>query len=656
MTHPSLSGQAHYIQRFRLLRALGQGAQGVVYEAHDPRLNRHVAIKTLALGEDATPAKALQLIDSAKTASRLTHPNIVPVFETGLHDGQPFVVFEYIEGTTLAELLQTGGALPADRAVILMSQILAGIAHVHASGFLHGDIKPANILVGQDGIPRVTDFGISRLARIAADEVTCSGTVQYMSPECVSKGHADYRSDVFALGLLFHEMLTGTPVFCAANDYAQMYSILNESVSAPSASRPGIDPRIDAIVLKAVEHDPCKRYADAGEMKTDLDRFRVPRRSELEAEQTQEPTHSTVSYLLRRMALKSDFPALSASFTRINQLTSQAGEAPMQAIADLVIRDFALTQKILRVVNSAEFAMGKVSRVSQAISLLGVSRLRSLIIGMSLAGSRRSGPGCPAVAAALADFFVAGVISRNIGRMLGLKTAEELFICGMFSRLGQLLTLYYLKDEYEAIQRHIADEGSDPLAASHAVLGLSFDELGIAVARHWHFPETITRAMRSLPAGEVVPVKDDVDRMQQCAAYARELCALARIENDQDREAAFAVHQARFSLAVPVDPERVRDLLAHSMTAVVKYVAAAELPMSQTTLLDGLRALAGRAGADSPDSADAASTAPQTGAPAPTTLDEPLSMSFRLAVPMPGTLKAPGLRMSGHAGTYAQSA
>lgn len=653
MTHPSLSDQAHYVQRFRLLRALGQGAQGVVYEAHDPQLNRHVAIKTLALGEDAAPNKAVQLMDSARTASSLSHPNIVQVFETGLHEGQPFVVFEYIEGTTLAELLQTAGALPADRAVIMMSQILAGIAHVHASGFLHGDIKPANILVGRDGIPRVTDFGISRPARIAAGEVTCSGTVQYMSPECVSKGHADYRSDVFALGLLFHEMLTGTPVFCAANDYAQMYSILNEVVPAPSASQPGIDPHIDAIVLKAVEHDPHKRYADAGQMKADLDRFRVPRRNEAEAGEAQEAPHSTVSYLLRRMALKSDFPALSASFTRINQLIAQAGEAPMQAIADLVIRDFALTQKVLRVVNSAEFAMGKVSRVSQAISLLGVSRLRSLIIGMSLAGSRRGGPGCPAVAAALADFFVAGVISRNIGRMLGLKTAEELFICGMFSRLGQLLTLYYLKDEHEAIQRHVADQGSDALAASHAVLGLSYDQLGIAVAQHWHFPATITRAMRSLPAGDVIPASSDADRMQHCAAYARELCALARIENDKDREAALAAHQARFAQAVPVDPDRVRDLLAHSITAVVKYVAAAELPMSQTTLLDGLRALACSAGNDAPGSAYAASSALRSEEPSQATHDGSLSMSARLAVPMPASFKGPGLRLPDHVGAHA---
>ena len=170
------------INRFRLLRPLGYGAQGVVYVAYDPQLDRQVAIKTLVLGKH-DPHQAQMLIAGARCASSLSHPNIVPVFEVGLHAGQPFVVFEYVEGRTLAALLQADGALPMASAVVLMSQILAGMAHVHASGLLHGDIKPANILIGANGIPRVTDFGISRRALAAAGEAVSSGTVEYMGPE-----------------------------------------------------------------------------------------------------------------------------------------------------------------------------------------------------------------------------------------------------------------------------------------------------------------------------------------------------------------------------------------------------------------------------------------------------------------------------------------
>lgn len=602
-TNPRLPAQ---IGRFRIERVLGEGAQGVVYQAYDVQLERHVAIKTGLLSADDAPAHAARLLESARTASSLSHPNIVQVFEVGLHDAQPYVVFEYIEGRNLADLLRDEGAMPPERAVVMMSQILAGIAHVHDSGFLHGDIKPANILVGADAIPRVTDFGIARPARRAAGEIVCSGTVQYMAPECVSAGQADYRSDVFALGLLFHEMLTGTAVFDAANDYARIYRILNEPVAAPSTLDARIDPRLDAVVLKAVAQEPAQRYANAGEMKADLDRHRVARESNrTPCARADAADNGTLNFLLRRMSLKTDFPALSASFGRLNELTSKSDQASLQAMADIVIRDFALTQKVLRVVNSAEFGLGKVTRVSQAIAMMGIARLRSLAIGMMLAGANRRGPGCPAIAAALTDFFVAGVIARNIGRAVGLRAVEELFICGMFSRLGQLLTLYYLRDEHDAIQRHIADRGIDAAAASEIVMGMSYDDLGIAVARRWGFPEIIVSSMRALDTGPLEPARDDSERIRHCAAYARELCALARIEHRPARQAAFDAHLQRYLPTIDVDRDQVRAILAHSMDAAAMYVTAAELDVNPTTLLDGLRQLA--AGDDA-----AAESAPTT--------------------------------------------
>ncbi|MCC7079477.1 MAG: HDOD domain-containing protein [Burkholderiales bacterium] len=627
MTSSSRTGMPVQISRFRILRTLGEGAQGIVYLGYDTQLERQVAIKTLRITEPADPHHSRGLIDSARTASSLSHPNIVQVFEVGVHEDQPYVVFEYIEGRNLADLLHEQGALPVDRAVVLMSQILAGLAQVHASGLLHGDIKPANILIGNDGVPRVADFGISRPARRAADEIACAGTVQYMAPECVSAGQADYRSDVFALGLMFHELLTGQPVFHATNDYARMYRILNEPVCAPSTLDARIDPRIDAIVLKAVQREPSARYANAIEMKADLDRYRIPHDESPAPDTLSADASTTLTFLLRRMSLKSDFPALSASFTRINELTSNADDTSMQAIADLVIRDFALTQKVLKIVNSAEFALGKVTRISQAISLIGIARLRSLAIGMMLAGGNRRGTGCSAVAAALTDFFVAGVIARNIGRMSGLKAVEELFICGMFSRLGQLLTLYYLRDEHDAIQRHAVDHGVTTMQASKAIMGLDYEELGTAVARRWNFPEVIVSAMRALPAG-IVPAATNADeRIWHCAAYARELCELARMEDALAREAAFEQHRTRFAQTIDVEAMQLRALLAHSMEAATKYVACAELDLKQTSLIEGLHALATCAANETPVS--------QTGRYGSDTSTVPLR---RAAVTTPATM------------------
>jgi serine/threonine protein kinase len=584
------------INRFRLLRPIGYGAQGVVYVAYDPQLDRHVAIKTLVLGKH-DPHQAQMLIAGARTASSLSHPNVVPVFEVGMHAGQPFVVFEYVEGRTLAALLQAEGALPMAQAVVAMSQILAGMAHVHASGLLHGDIKPANILIGTNGIPRVTDFGISRRALAAAGEAVSGGTVQYMAPECLSEGRADYRSDVFALGLLFHEMLTGTATMAGSNEYAQIYRILNENPQAPSMLNPRIDRRLDGIVLKALQRDPDQRYADAAQMKLDLDRFRVPATA-AGTQLKEHAVHSTVEFLLRRMALKSDFPALSASLNRINQLCGQADEGSLKAIGDLVMRDFALTQKVLRLVNAAGFGAGKITRVSQAVALLGLSRLRAVATALMLANGGRSGPGCPAVASALTDAFVAGVIARNIGRMAGVDAAEELFICGMFSRLGQLLTLYYLSEEHEAIVRKVADEHIDSASASRAVLGLSFDQFGAEVARQWNFPEAIVDAMQPLPACALDKPGSELERMWHCAGYARELCSLAREAPANELNRMFAAHRARFRGSIDIDALQVRALIAHSVEAASKYGTAAELVHTRTALLEGLHVLVETPGED----------------------------------------------------------
>ncbi len=608
-----VASSAARIGRFRLLRPLGQGAQGIVYAAHDPELDRQVAIKTLRL--NAASAHAEQLLATARTASSLSHPNVVPVFEVGLDAGQPFVVFEYVEGTTLAEVLRAEGALPMARAVVMMSQILAGIAHVHANGLLHGDIKPANILIGASGIPRVTDFGISRRAVKAAGESVRCGTVQYTAPECLSDHPADYRSDVFALGLLFHEMLTGKPVFDGGNDYSTIYRILNEPPAPPSVLNPRIDRRLDDIVLKALERDPSRRYADAEAMKRDLDRYRVPSATPGDCELREQPLHATVEFLLRRMAFKSDFPALTASFNRINQLAADGAEASLKAISDLVIRDFALTQKLLRVVNAAGFGAGKVTRVSEAITLLGLAQLRAVATGMMLAGGAASAARAPEVASALTDAFVAGVIARNAGRMLGLKTVEELFICGMFSRLGELLTLFYLADEHEAVRQRVVERGIDSAAASRAVLGLSFDELGAEVARHWKFPEVIVQALRPLPRGNVPPPADGDEAMQVCAGYARDLCTLMRETPPAERERVLALHERRFAAAVPVSTAQLRLLIGHSITAALQYMKASGLQQVETALLAAMRALATPpepAGNEAASAAAAAAADPDT--------------------------------------------
>lgn len=578
---------SRHIGRFALLRQLGSGSEGVVYLARDPELGRDVAIKTQNPGEAPNRQLADLLVNTACTASKLSHPNIVPVFEAGLHEGTPYVVYEYIKGLTLAQMLATGGPLPTARAVVMMSQILAGVALIHERGLLHGDIKPANILVGADGRARLADFG---LLRDAADRHVrpSSGTLRYMSPECLDGSPAECGRDVYALGLVFAEMLTGQAVVPDGDRADLMVLIRHQAAQPPSALNPRVPAMIDAIVLKALQKAPQDRYANAGEMKRELDRIRVPVDGNGGIALRESSHHSTVEFLLRRMAHKSDFGALSVSLAGINRLGNAGDDVSLIQFAEIVMRDFALTQKLLRVVNTAAVGAGKVTRVSDALAVLGLARVRALTVGMALAGTATQSS---TVAAALTEAFVAGVIARNLGRALRVASAEELFICGMFNGLGELLALHYLPEEHAEIMRRVAFEDAQAIAAARSVLGIGFNELGCAVAKHWQFPPEIVDSLAPLPEGTLAAATSTASRMQHCTGYARELCALARIASAEGREAAFAAHVARFAQAVPVRPQAMRELLARSVELARGYAAGAGLAVADTPMLNGMRQL-----------------------------------------------------------------
>lgn len=602
MSASPITEQGFSIGRFRVLRILGQGTEGMVYLASDSELGRRVAIKTPTLADAADGFKAEQLLKTAKTASALSHPNIVPVFEAGMHDGHPFVVFEYVEGSPLAEMLARDGPLPMAAAIVMMSQILAGVAHIHERSLIHGDIKPANILVGCDKRARVADFGLLRHER-ATDVDPKSGTVRYMSPECFGDDPADCRRDVYALGLVFYEMLTGEAAVTRIESLAAITEqILNEIPPPPSAKNPRIAPEVDAVVMKALCKNPAQRYADAGEMKRELDRIRVTDSARVQVHE--QVAHGTVEFLLRRMAHKSDFPALSTSVSSINRLSAQIDNASIGVLSDTIMRDFALTQKLLRVVNSAAVGVRKITRISEAIAVLGVGQLRSLATAMMLAGSNAQRT--PAVAAALTDAFVAGLISRNVGRLTGLAAVEELFICGMFSPLGELLTINYLADEYSEIARRVWHDGAQPDAAARAVLGIGFEELGTAVARHWQFPPDFVNALAPLPSGELARTDDPAVRMWQCAGYARELCALARLATAAEREEALAVHHERFARVIAIDVATVRELMKKSIEVAGRYTEAAGFAISKTAMLEGMSQLCGEAQEQTAEPADVA--------------------------------------------------
>ena len=218
--------------RFELKRQLGQGAQSTVWLAFDPRMEREVAIKVLRPAAGTDDQSIRQWLQEARSVGRVKHPSIVPVFEADIHEQYTFLVFEYVAGDTLAQLLTRRGALPVREAVALMMDVLDAIAVAHAEGVIHRDLKPSNILVDGSGRARVMDFGIAARVRQASD-VAVGGTVGYISPEAMAGAAPAASMDLFACGLVMAELLMGKPLVQEADSQRAMYRVAHEQLALP---------------------------------------------------------------------------------------------------------------------------------------------------------------------------------------------------------------------------------------------------------------------------------------------------------------------------------------------------------------------------------------------------------------------------------------
>ena len=253
--------------RYELLSELGRGTSGVVYKAHDPKLDRLVAMKILraelvSLDESGVGVKQ-RFHQEAVAAGRLTHPAIVAVHDVGEAEGRPFMVMEYIEGGTLADLLLGGRPLPLTDAVGIVVQVCAALDYAHRHGVVHRDIKPRNILVGP-GVTKVTDFGTARILDASHTQTgTMLGTPAYMSPEMVRGQAADPRSDLFSVGVVLYETLTGVNPFNAADLAAVLYRIVNLDAPSVRHHHAELPVALDRVLRRALAKEPEARYGTA---------------------------------------------------------------------------------------------------------------------------------------------------------------------------------------------------------------------------------------------------------------------------------------------------------------------------------------------------------------------------------------------------------
>jgi serine/threonine-protein kinase len=260
--------------RYQIISELGQGAMGVVYKAKDPLIDREVAIKTinLSLAQEEREEYEARFYQEAKAAGRLSHPNIVTIYDVGRTDDIAYIAMEYLHGRELRDILNDERILPISQVIDIISQVALGLSYAHEHEIVHRDIKPSNVMVIRDGHVKITDFGIARMASAAVRTQTgmVLGSPKYMSPEQVMGKLTDQRSDIFSLGVMLYEMLTGQAPFMGENVNAIMYQTLNASPAAPSTMNVDVPEMLNFIVAKALAKDLDSRYQNARDLANDL--------------------------------------------------------------------------------------------------------------------------------------------------------------------------------------------------------------------------------------------------------------------------------------------------------------------------------------------------------------------------------------------------
>jgi serine/threonine protein kinase len=266
--------------RYEIVSELGRGAMGVVYKAMDPVIGRTVAVKTIRLSAEGTGLSRPELLarfqTEARAAGLLTHPNIVVVFDAGEEDGLYYITMELVEGKSLQALLDSGQAFPLPRTLRIMEQTCSALQFAHERNVVHRDIKPANLMLTADDTVKVTDFGTAKILQFGTVQQTAHvmGTPSYMSPEQVKGRAVDGRSDIFSLGVMLYEMVTGEKPFPGQNITTVIYKIVNEDPVPPRQIDPSIHPGISAVVMKALVKEPEQRYQSCREMLEDLRNYR----------------------------------------------------------------------------------------------------------------------------------------------------------------------------------------------------------------------------------------------------------------------------------------------------------------------------------------------------------------------------------------------
>lgn len=262
------------VGRYEIVDRLGAGGMGVVYLATDPMLRREVAIKVLPAADDSELRE--RFLREARSVAALRHPNIVAIYDIGEEQGKLFIAMERVDGLSMAEAIRAGAPYPIERKLRLMLDLCASLGYAHKQGIIHRDVKPGNLMIAADGTLKVLDFGLARLVSAADSGLTQSGAVigtpSYMSPEQVSGAPIDHRSDIFSVGLVLYEWLSLQRAFAGESIPTVLHDIVHKQPTPLRVLMPSLDPQLAAMVDRALQKDPARRYRSLDEMAGDLQR------------------------------------------------------------------------------------------------------------------------------------------------------------------------------------------------------------------------------------------------------------------------------------------------------------------------------------------------------------------------------------------------
>lgn len=577
-----------------MIRELGKGTQGVVHLAIDPVLQRNVAIKSLHVSSLSNNVDTKELLlKEARTISKMVHPNIVSIYEAGEDDNNnPYLVFEYVSGQLLSDVMKQKGMMTVKNALELIKPAIEAISEAAQQNIIHCDLKPANILINDDNVAKVMDFGI---ARVMSEQKTKTdgffGTPRYMPPEYIREQIITTSNDAYALGIILYEMVTGKSVFSGSNIKQIIQMVLKDKLPPPSRLNGDVDPQFESIVLKAIDKKLDNRYQSAMELNAAIDDYLESQGSGIN--QSSKQQDATIEFLLRRMKRKKDFPALSESLFKINKIVEDDDKG-FDELANAIVEDFALTNKILKIVNSAYYRRsgGEIKTISRAVSMLGFDAIRSIAVSLILIDHLHDKAQAKQLKDQVISCLYSGVFAKNLADKSGLIKKEEVFLSGIFHNLGKLLSIFYFNEESLEIEKLVKEEKISEEQAAIQVLGVSYSRLGVAIAKEWELPNYIVNTINpyDTKANSRRMQLNDEEKMHSISSLSNELTDLIEKNEDADWRHQSVKLWRQYTPQLNLKDSDLTGLADQAKEDLIDLNSILNINMSKSSIIEGLNA------------------------------------------------------------------